>query len=72
MSLISKITNKLADRVMDLATDKLKEMVTEFIYKAEDYAKTTVNPYDNMIVEAIRLELKIPKRQEEKTEEPAE
>lgn len=61
MGIVDMITDKVADKVLDLGTQKLRELLVTMIRELGEYAETTVNPYDNIIVEAIRRELQIKK-----------
>lgn len=68
MGLLDRVVDKVADKALTLATKKIQEIMTEAVYKAADHAKTTANPWDDIIVEEIRRGLNIPRR--DKPEEP--
>ena len=62
MGLLDRVVDKVANKALTLATKKIQDILSEAIYKAEDHAKTTANPWDDIIVEEIRRGLNIPRR----------
>jgi len=44
------IRDGIHNRVLDLATKKMKELIEDFIDKADKYAQTTANKVDDRLV----------------------
>lgn len=61
MGIVDMITDKVSDKILDLGTQKLRDLVVTMIRELSEYAETTANPYDDIIVDAIRRELQISK-----------
>ena len=70
MSIKNMIRRFVESKLLTLATEKMREMLEEFIEKADTYAQSTKNTVDDMIVQVLREGFGIPKAKNPDDPEP--